>query len=289
MHPAALLPQLEALTLKGSYKGTIYQRLVAARYTLAPSYDPAALPAFKDLIRKFSRQFGFLQSQFTYEPVSGDPYKSSKHLSREIRKQQAAGVRRPVVKVLAAEPGPEDEADRQGHPLFDNEFNVQFRWVHDVIAHHYGGHPFTARGEYAAYNRHLKTLGPRTPAAAALFTEVVGQTSCFYVYGGYTDQKAVILPDFDHQNVGLLAPSSPLNRYFEVVGKTMVVTDGFDPAAFAAEFPDLHAELRRQEQDNRALSPLTAFLDTGRPGPVAGTGPAEGWIRKGSGSGRPRK
>jgi len=260
VHHSTLIRQLEALALKGSYKGTIYQRIVAASYTLAPVYDQAALPAFKDLIRKFSRQYDFLQSKFAYEPVADDPYKSSKHLSQEIGKQKAAGVRKPVVKVLSAEPGPEADADRQGHPLFDNDFNTKLRWVHDVIAHHYGGHPFSARGEYAAYNRHLKTLGPKTPAADALFTEVVGQTSCFYVYGEYTDQKVALLPDFDHQRVGLLDPSSPLNRYFEVVGKTMVVKDDFDPDAFAAEFPELHAELLRQEEGNRSLSPLTTFL-----------------------------
>lgn len=250
----------EKLSLKGSYKGTIYQRLVAAQYILSPSLEREAIPAFKDLIKKFSRQFEFISSKYEYDPITKDPYKSMKHMSSEIDKQKQSGVKKPNVKVLASEPGPESDASQQGHPLFDNEFNTKLRWVHDIIAHYYGKHPFSARGEYAAYNRHLKTLGPNTPAASALFTEVVGQTSCYYVYGDYTSQKVTILKDFDFVNVGLLSPQSPLNNYFEVVGKMMLPRDDFNGEQFKQQFPQLHAELLRQEQNDKALSPLTKFL-----------------------------
>jgi hypothetical protein len=250
----------EKLALKGSYKGTIYQRLVAAQYTLAPSLEQRALPAFKDLIKKFSRQYEFLQSKFEYSPTTDDPYTSMKHLSSDIETQKKKGIRKPSVRVLSAEPGPEDDQSQQGHPLFDNDFNTKLRWVHDVIAHYYGKHPFSARGEYAAYNRHLKTLGPNTPAATALFTEVVGQTSCYYVYGSYVEQKVAILDDFDVVNVGLLASDSPLNEYFEVIGKTMVPKNSFNKQKFQDNFPELFEELQRQEDMSGSISPLTQIF-----------------------------
>ncbi len=87
------------------------------------------------------------------------------------------------------------------------------RGVHDAIAHLGGNHPFSARGEYGAYNRHLKTLcnvqdakGGRCLAAAALFTEIVGQTAFYYVYNAFAPQKAVFLPDFDHYERGAAGP-----------------------------------------------------------------------------------
>lgn len=250
----------EALALKGSYKGSMFQRLVAAQYKLAPTSDPRAMPAFRDLATKISRQHDFLQSKFQKEPTTGDPYRSQKHLSREIAKQKLAGERRPVVKVFEEPPGPEQE----GHPAFSNQMNVNLRWVHDIITHHYGKHPFSARGEYGAYNRHAKTLcnveqfkAGECLAVKALFTEIVGQTSYYYIYGSYTEQKAVILPDFDHARVGALAPGSPLNRFFELRDKQLLPRADFDYNAFAGMFPDLAAELGRQENLPKSLTKLS--------------------------------
>lgn len=251
----------ERLALKGTYKGTVYQRLVAASYKIAPVMEENALPNFKDLIKKFSRQFEFLQTKYEYSPVDKDPYTSSKHLSSEIQKQKHQGIKRPEVKVLGVLPGPDTDETKQGHPLFDNEFNTKLRWVHDIIAHHYGKHPFSARGEYGAYNRHLKTLGPNTLASGALFTEVVGQTSCYYIYGDYIEQKVILLTDYDWINVGLLRNDSKLNKYFEVVGKTMIPVQNFDKKHFREEFSTLYEELLNQENNFKGLSPLTKIFD----------------------------
>ena len=59
----------ETLALAGSYKGGIFQRLVAASYKLAPVSDPAALPAFQELARKMARQNDFLQARLPLHPV----------------------------------------------------------------------------------------------------------------------------------------------------------------------------------------------------------------------------
>lgn len=240
------------MALKGSYKGSFFQRLVAAKYVLAPTYDPAAKQAFVDLADKIQRQEDFLKSKFQFFHTQDDPYHSMKDMTQDIERQKAQGVWKPRIPVYA-DPPAMDGKDKQGHPVFTNDQNVSQRGVHDIISHYFGQHPFSARGEYAAYNRHLKTLCNRDqakagdcPAAKAIFTEVVGQTSYYYVYGGFTDQKAVILDDFDHYNVGLLAPTSPLAKYFSVGGKVMRPAEDFSYAEFRSEHPELAEEMQRQ-------------------------------------------
>src|SRR5438309_5188196 len=113
--------------------------------------------------------------------------------------------------------------------MFSNDLTRMIRAAHEAIADLGGSPPLSARGEYGAYNRHLKTLcnvqdakSGTCPAAAALFTEIVGQTSFYYVYGQFAPQKAVLLNDFDHYQVGFLAPSSRLNSFFTVQNKALL-------------------------------------------------------------------
>jgi hypothetical protein len=254
----------ETLALAGNYKGGVFMRLVAASYKLAPVSDPAAVPAFQELARKMSRQNDFLRHDYNFIPSSGDHYASFKQLRRAIDAQRRSGRRRADMYVYAEPPGPEGDASQSGHPVFSNVQNVMIRGVHDAIAHLGGDHPFSARGEYAAYNRHLKTLcnvrdarAGRCLAAAALFTEIVGQTSYYYVYGQYAPQKVVILADFDHYNVGLLSPSSRLNGFFYLRGKDLVCRPDFDPEVFSRDFPALSQELARQVGGPKiSLAPL---------------------------------
>jgi hypothetical protein len=243
----------EGLALKGSYKGGFFQRLVAAKYVMAPSNDESARPAFEDLVKKIERQSNFLKSKFDFEPTQDDPYHSMKAMTKDIERQKAQG-QKPRIPVYAEPPAMDgNSVAGEGHPFLTNKQNVTQRGVHDIIAHYFGQHPFSARGEYAAYNRHLKTLcnvqqakSGECLAAKAMFTEVVAQTSYYYVYGGYAKQKAVILHDFDHYHVGLLAPNSPLNKYFVVEGKLMVPASDFSYAEFKVEQSELCEEMARQ-------------------------------------------
>jgi hypothetical protein len=251
----------ETLSLKGSYKGSIFQRLVAAKYKLAPTKDPSALEAFQDLARKISRQDEFLDSKFQTKPTEKDPYPSMKALAKDIYRQKIAGIKKPVVSVYS-EP-PSMDQSKTGHPAFSDEENIKQRGVHDIIAHFYGKHPFSVRGEYAAYNRHLKTLcNPqqvkegRCLAAKAMFTEVVAQTSYYYIYNNFADQKAVILEDFDHYRVGFLSPSSSLNDYFVVENKIMTFKPNFSWEIFSKTNPQLSNELLFQEKNNKKLDPI---------------------------------
>lgn len=237
---------IETLALKGNYKNSWFIKLVAAQYKLSPVFDASAVPAYEDLANKMARQYEFLSSKYEFRPSFDDPYKSMKAMTADIRSQN---VKKPIVKVFAEPPGPEGTPEKQGHPIFSNDFNVKIRGVHDVIAHYFGQHPFSARGEFGAYNRHLKTLcnidqakSGKCLAADALFTEIVGQTSYFYIYGDYPEQKIIILNDFDHYNIGKLNPNSPLNEFFIVIGKQMVPTSNF--ANIGDKFPELAKELK---------------------------------------------
>lgn len=241
----------ETLALKGSYKGTIFQRLVAAKYMLSPQIEQSAIPAFQELGKKIERQNEFLKSKFTFEPTTDDPYNSMKSMTQSIDHQRRAGVKRPFVKVYDSPP--KLGTAGAGHPIYSNDQNTIQRGVHDVIAHYFGQHPFSARGEYGAYNRHLKTLCNQNQAksggclaAKAMFTEVVAQTSCFYVYGNYVEQKAIILEDFDHYHIGALHPTSPLTKYFELSNKQLIKKPDFDEDSFLSENTQLATELLNQ-------------------------------------------
>lgn len=240
---------MEGLSLAGDYKGTVFQQLVAAFYEMAPVIEPAAIPGYKDLWKKISRQNQYLQSKFTFNPSPEDSYSSFKALKASVDGQRAAGVKKPVMNVYADPPG----VNSVGHPIMTNDQNVILRGVHDAIAHLYGNHPFSARGEYGAYIHHLKTLcNPeqakqgKCPAAHVLFTEIVGQTSYYYVYGNFPDQKAALLPHFDHYNVGLLAKDSPLNRFFVVENKNLVPSHPFSLDELGTVDERLPGILRKQ-------------------------------------------
>jgi len=276
---AAWLNLQESLALKGSYKGTIFQRLVAASFMIAPNEEPGAKAAFEDLRRKIGRQYDFLSTKWNMHPTMDDPYKSMKQMTQNINAQKAAGIKKPLVKVYAEKPGPDADPNKQDHPAWDNETNVRGRGVHDIISHYAGQHPFSARGEYGAYNRHLKTLcnpdqvkAGKCLAAGAMFTEVVGQTSCYYIYGDYPPQKLIVLDDFDHANVGRLAPNSPLNKYFILENKSLNLSPDFDWQEFKGEFPKLALEITKQQSGLKVgLQPITpdevATAGLPKPGP----------------------
>src|SRR5438128_2294605 len=108
----------ETLALAGSYKGGIFQRLVAASYKLAPVSDPAALPAFQELARKMSRQNDFLRHDYNFIPSPDDHYSSIRRLRRSIDAQRQTGKRRADMYVYAKPPGPEGDASQSGHPVY---------------------------------------------------------------------------------------------------------------------------------------------------------------------------
>ena len=242
----------EKMALRGSIKKGPYQRLLAASYVLAPKVDPKAVPIFKELAAKIEKQHKQLSSRYTFKPTAQDPYGSFNQMKGDVEQQRQAGNKRPELRVYDTPPG-----EGEGHPAFDNDTNVMVRGVHDAIAHLAGNHTFSARGEYGAYNRHLKTLPPSV--APALFCEIPAQIAMHSVYGDYCEQKCALLSDFDYFNIGALKSASPLNRWFVLQDKVLQPRQGFTWDGFSREFPELAEELERQPgftpQDWESYSP----------------------------------
>lgn len=234
----------EKIALRGSYTGGVFQRLVAAAYVNAPSFDREAAKLYRVLVTKVQRQKKMLGHRYNFQPTDDDPYPSMKAMSKDLDKQKAAGQRKVNVKVFGAEPTGIPEDPDTGEKVYSNDENIDFRSIHDIIAHYFGQHPFSGRGEYSAYNRHIKTLGPQV--ARVLFSEIVGQTSYYKIYGGFATQKVTFLPDFDPLVVGALAPNSPLNKWFYLENKALKPRPGFRWANFAAALPQWAATLEKQ-------------------------------------------
>jgi hypothetical protein len=249
------LQLFETVALRGSYEGGIYQRLVAAAYMLAPVLEQEAVPLFELLAQKVQHQQKQLSSHYQFQTQPEDPYAGGfQQMFSDLDTQKAAGVEKPTLKVLQTLPP-------QSHPVVSPQTNDTFRGVHDIIAHYFGRHPFNARGEYAAYNRHLKTLPPAV--APVLFTEIVGQTSAYLVYGGFQDQKATILHDFDFFNIGHLSPQSILNRFFLAKDKLLQPVPGFHWASFSQALPSFATALSNQPGfDPRAWEQYNAAQDS---------------------------
>ena len=227
----------EKLALRGSYKRGCFQRMVAARYVQAPDYDPATVPLFRLFAEKVAKQAQ--QLRHTYQPKysTDDPYPSMKAMSQDVRRQHAQS-RVAQVNTYSAPPQGIEKMP------YTADQNALFRFVHDVVAHLYGQHPFSSRGEFGAFNRHIKTLGPRV--APILFVEIIGQTACHAIYGTFVGQKAVFLPDFDPLNVGALSRNSPLNRWFVLQDKVLQPVSNFAWKAFSQFDPALAKVLSQQ-------------------------------------------
>jgi hypothetical protein len=58
-------------------------------------------------------------------------------------------------------------------------YNSIFRAVHDGLAHFPGLHPFSYRGEFAAFKAHARMLAGNVPAIHALATETLGQNAWY--------------------------------------------------------------------------------------------------------------
>jgi len=239
----------EELSLKGSFKGSWFQRLVAAMYVLAPEAEPEALKLYhqKDgLTDKIAKQFKQLQSRFTHQLSKDDPFQSSKELIKHIDTQKEQGKRKPSVPAYDAELGPNETPGKKGHPAWTKEEDSKFGWVHDLLTHYQKKLAFDARGEARAYLTHIKTLPPKL--APIMFTEVIAQTSYYYIYGDFPKQKATILNDFDFFNVGKLNPSSKLNKFFEYKNKELKPKYKFNINELSIVHPNLPTVLKEQEK-----------------------------------------
>ena len=160
--------------------------IVARAYLARPRFEESAVPSWVALRDSTDRLFRQMSRRIDVRFVDQDPYPDFEAMRRDVEEN-----RRMLIWTGASD-----------HGVWTPEENWRFRAVHDYMVHLAGGHPFTLRGEMAAYNRHVKIAPPR--ARLALFVEVVGQV-CTYMFlnSQFAEQKICQLYGFDFVNVGL--------------------------------------------------------------------------------------
>ena len=170
----------------------------------APMEQPGAKASYEALGEWVNKFFERVVGVVDIEFVDYHPYKSSKQMIKQV---QEDGVL--LVSTADAE-----------HPIFDAETNAKFRAVHDFGGHIQRKVPFSYGGEIKAYNAHVKMVPPA--AVPALFSEVIGQISCFYLNNKKNcPQKMVVLDQFDFFNIG------EVNGY-TIVNKELVKDETID-------------------------------------------------------------
>lgn len=158
--------------------------LVGKAYEARPDFEPEYLYSWKALAKHIDTMFRRLQSRVNIEFTEEDPYPSYVEMVQDIRRGHMFVY-----------------TGHSEHPAFSPQENWRFRAVHDYLAHAGGEHTFSLRGEMAAYNRHVKVAPPT--ARLALFTEIVGQTCCYFWNDNkFCTQKVCKLWGFDYENVG---------------------------------------------------------------------------------------
>lgn len=151
---------------------------IAQAYAKAPSFDPQAAMAWKELADDCVARAHQLKQQiaveYTDDPV---PYHSPQELFEDVTKHQHILVSR-----AASE-----------HPVWTPEQVLAFRTVHNILGHAAAGGDFGWTGENLATAAHMPYLSPN--AQRALFTETVGQKAYNHFYQGYGHPKIVFLND----------------------------------------------------------------------------------------------
>lgn len=195
-----------------------YIAVLAEAYDAAPSFDPRVKPGYDALIRSNDKFLKQIKSKVRVNPTRNDPYQGENpetQMAQDIRKNRNLNI----------------YAGDSEHPMFNPDQNVDFRTVHDFLAHYapvqkqlnkWAGrdgkfltHGFNGRGEINAYLTHAK-IAPKA-ALPVLFTEVLGQYAQAYITGRFGEQKATILDGFDYLRIGRFTDPKWQTRYEEIL------------------------------------------------------------------------
>lgn len=151
---------------------------IAKAYADAPSYDPKAAGAWKELAEDSVRRAEAINNQinvnFTHDPW---PYEDVNEMAKDIRDKQRVTISKANL----------------SHPLWSNDQALAYRTVHDVLGHAAVGGDWGWHGENGATAAHMPLLSPE--AQKALFTESIGQAAHNSFYGTLGPQKIVFLDD----------------------------------------------------------------------------------------------
>ena len=159
--------------------------------------NPEVIASYAKFKEEVNDQYRYLteEKKVKFEFVDEDPYigangkVDSKLALEDIEKNNR-------LLVFKTKPG-------QSHELMDDQFNNEFRAVHDYLGHAASGRSFAADGEEAAWISHSLLFSPL--ARRAMTTETRGQNSWVNQYGRdpvtgeytgkYAQPKAILLPD----------------------------------------------------------------------------------------------
>lgn len=227
---------------------------IAKAYADAPSYDPKAAGAWKELAEDSVRRAEAINNQinveFTHDPW---PYQDVNEMAKDIRDKQHVLVSK----------------HNLSHPLWSSEQALAYRLTHDVLGHAAVGGDWGWHGENGATAAHMPLLSPE--AQRALFTESIGQSAHNSFYGQLGPQKITFLDDQlqkvqDKENAAGhsgLHPSQSIVPTgipgIEQTEKTSKAEDGKDPnhewESGTEPLPD-NAHLWQKEEDGK--DPLDA-------------------------------
>jgi ribosomal protein L31 len=182
----------ESLMLKKGKNGWwLYSKLVAEAYRTAPDLSKELTPRYEEFGRWLEDEVARIKSRVKVVPTEKHPYSSARQMRDEVGKTGKLFV----------------STSDATHPAWTGEqglkWNTYFRAFHDFQGHIGHGSRFSLQGEIASYNNHARMIP--NDYVPLLFTEVVGQISCFYHSAkDNCPQKVTILDDFDFFKVGLL-------------------------------------------------------------------------------------
>lgn len=152
---------------------------IAEAYAEAPTYDPKAAGAWKELGEDSQRRAEAIANQirvdFTHDPY---PYKNVNEMQDDIRNKQHVTISKANL----------------SHPLWSSDQALAYRLVHDVLGHAAVGGDWGWHGENGATSAHMPLLSPN--AQKALFTEAIGQAAHNSYYQQIAPQKITFLDDY---------------------------------------------------------------------------------------------
>lgn len=161
------------------------QSRIADAYDRMPSFNPRAVPAFKQMAEETGRQFDHITKPRSRGGMGIDVHVQNTDAYDRYRElhDDVTGNHRIAVT---------DSAVHGGHPVFSNDQNNMFRAVHDVFGHVGANRGFDYDGEEGAFQKHSAMYSPL--ARTAMATETRGQNSSLYKNGDFQEQKIGILP-----------------------------------------------------------------------------------------------
>ena len=152
-----------------------YQTLLAMAYDKAPTLEGSSLKYWRAMASEVDRQYAHLRRFVAMEVVAHDPYDGG-----DIRLMREAVEGDGVLKVMAT-------ATTGGHPVWSNELNDKFRFVHDCFGHLATGNATDRHGEYGAFLHHMGMFSDAS--VPAIVTELQGQNAWQIVFGDFGPQK----------------------------------------------------------------------------------------------------